>query len=135
MRFLKIQDQLSPAEISGLANLPKIYVDLGDEDGAKKAVKALLKAAEKLYAHDTDADDPNKAFKGTWPSADLWRKCVQAAAKISPVFAEEVITEIPDPEIAAAQKIAFASSLLVVSGEPLIVSDCRKTHSSFNFSN
>ncbi len=101
----------------------------------RRQFKALLKAAEKLYAHDVDADDPNKSFKRTWPSADLWRKCVQAAAKISPAFAEEIIAEIPDPEIAAAQKVAFASSLLGVSSEPVIVGDCRKTWSGFSFSN
>ncbi len=133
--ILKIQDQLTPAEIADLASLPKIYLDLGDDDGAKKAVKVLLKAAEKLYAHDIDADDPNKAFKGTWPSSDLWRKCVQAAARMSSAFAEEIISAIPDPEIAAAQKVAFASSLLGVSGEPVIVGDCRKTYSGYNFSN
>ena len=110
-------------------------MDLGDEDGAKKALKALVKAAGKIYEHDVDADDPNETFKGTWPSADLWRKCVQASAKISPALAEEIIADIPDPDIAAAEKISFASSLLGVSGEPVLVSDCRKTHSSFNFSN
>ena len=95
----------------------------------------MLKAADKLYARDTDSDDPNKAFKGTWPSADLWRKCVQVAAKISPALAEEIIGEIPDPEIAASEKVAFASSLIGQPVEnPSFVSDCRKNHSSYNVS-
>ncbi len=94
----------------------------------------MVKAAERLYAHDTDAEDPNKAFKGTWPSADLWRRCVQIAGKISPALAEEIIGEIPDPEIAAAQKVAFASGLLGSTGEPMIVGDCRKNGSSYNVS-
>jgi hypothetical protein len=131
---LKIEDQLTPQQMARLANLPQIYLDLGDEDGARKALKPLLKAAEKIYAHDTDADDPNKAFKGTWPSADLWRKCVQTAAKISPALAEEIIGEIPDPEIAASARVDFAGSLLRASGDPLIVSDCRKNQSSYNVS-
>ena len=132
----KFEDQLTPAQLKGIADVPKIYLDLGDEDGAKKSLKAMVKAAEKLYAHDTDADDPNKAFKGTWPSADLWRQCIQIAGKISPTLAEEIIAEIPDPEVAAAQKIAFANSLLGSSGqpEPMIVGDCRKTASSYNVS-
>jgi len=132
----KFEDQLTPAQLKGIADVPKIYLELGDEDGAKKSLKAMVKAAEKLYAHDTDADDPNKAFKGTWPSADLWRQCIQIAGKISPSLAEEIIGEIPDPEIAAAQKIAFANSLLGSSGqpEPMIVGDCRKTASSYNVS-
>ncbi len=132
--ILKIEDQLTPQQMAGLANLPKIYLDLGDEDGARKALKPLLKAAEKIYAHDTDADDPNRAFKGTWPSADLWRKCVQTAAKVSPSLAEEIIGEIPDPEIAASAKVDFAGSLLRAGGEPMMVSDCRKNGSSYNFS-
>jgi hypothetical protein len=132
--ILKIEDQLTPQQIAGIADLPRIYLDLGDEDGARKALKPLLKTAEKIYAHDIDADDPNKAFKGTWPSADLWLKCVQAAAKISPSLAEEVISEIPDPEIAASAKVDFASSLLRASSASAMVSDCRKTGSSYNFS-
>ncbi len=36
--LIKIQDQMTPAEVVGLANVPTIYLDLGDEDGAKKAV-------------------------------------------------------------------------------------------------
>jgi hypothetical protein len=94
----------------------------------------MLKAAEKIYAHDINADDPNKAFKGTWPAADLWRRCVQIAGNVSPSLAEEIIGQIPDSEIAAAQKIAFASSLLKAAGEPMIVGDCRKDGSSYNFS-
>jgi hypothetical protein len=130
----KSEDQWSSSQTSTMAELPKIYLDLGDEDGTKKALKTMLKAADRLYAQDTDADDPNKAFKGTWPSADLWRKCVQVAAKISPALAEEIIGEIPDPEIAASEKVAFASSLLGAGGEPIVVSDCRKNRSSYNVS-
>src|SRR5947207_1468185 len=58
----KFEDQLTPAQLQGIADVPKIYLDLGDEDGAKKSLKAMVKAAEKLYAHDADADDPNRAF-------------------------------------------------------------------------
>lgn len=133
--ILKFEDQLSPEQIKSIADAPQIYLKLGDADDAKKAVKPMLKAAEKLYAHDTDGDDPNKSFKGTWPSTDLWRKCVQVGAKISPAYAEEILAEIPDPEIAASVKVAYAASLLgQTSGVPMLVGDCRKDHSSYNFS-
>ena len=131
----KIEDQLTPEEMAGIASLPQLYFDLGYENDARSALKALLKSAEKIYASDIDADDPNKAFKGTWPSADLWRRCIQIAAKISPTLAEEIIAEIPDREVASAQKIAFASSLLGVNEGPTIVSDCRKNHSGYTSSN
>ena len=131
----KLQDQLTPQEMASLSKLAKLYLDIGDPDGARKSLKALLKAAENLYSRDTDNDDPNKAFKGTWPSADLWRKCVQAAAQISPALAEQIISEVPDTDIAGAQKVAFASSLLGISGGPVVVSDCRKNYSGFMTSN
>ncbi len=133
--ILKFEDQLSPEQIKSIADAPQIYIKLGDADDAKKALKPMLKAAEKLYAHDTDGDDPNKSFKGTWPSTDLWRKCVQVGAKISPAYVEEILAEIPDPEIAASVKVAYAASLLgQTSGVPMLVGDCRKDHSSYNFS-
>ena len=43
------------------------YVEIGDEDGADKTVKQAVQLAEKLYAKDTDNDDPNRAFKGAGP--------------------------------------------------------------------
>jgi hypothetical protein len=132
--ILRFEDQLTPQEMQGVSDVPQLYSQLGDQDAAKKALTLLLKAAEKLYAHDTDADDPNQAFKGTWPSADLWRKCIRIAAKLAPGLPEEIIAGIEDPGIAASEKVAFASSLLGAQGGPLIVSDCRKHNSSFRVS-
>jgi len=133
--IMKFEEQLSPEQAKREDELPKIYFELGYPDDAKKALKVMLKAAEKLYEHDNDADDPNKSFKGTWPSADLWRKCVQEASKISSAYAEEITGEIPDPEIAASVKVAYAASLLgQTSGLAILVSDCRKNGSSYDFS-
>ena len=134
--LLKIPSQLSGQQSPTFEGLPQLYLDLGDEEGAKRAVHGMFKAAEGLYAHDVDSDDPNKAFKGTWPSADLWRKCAEAAAKISPALAEEIIGEIPDPDIAASVKVVFAGALLgQTSGAPFLVGDCRKSESGYSFSN
>src|SRR5215469_578784 len=132
--IVKIQDQLSPAQMIGLSKVPRIYLDLGDEEGARKVLKALLKAAEKLYGEDTDAEDPNKAFKGNWPSSNLWRRCVQVAAQISPTLADDIISDIPDPEIAATEKAAYASSLLGAESEPFKISECRKKWAGFSAS-
>jgi len=71
-----------------------------------------MKLAEKVYAIDTDSDDPNLAFEGAWPSANTWRSCVEEAAKVSPAFAEELLTQIPDPEIASLQRVMYANFLL-----------------------
>jgi hypothetical protein len=131
-----IQDQLTPDEMSGTARLPELYLALGDTEGAKKAIKILQKTAAKLYERDTDSDDPNKSFKGAWPSTDLWRKSIQQAAKISPSLAEEIISELPDPEIATFEKVAYGGALVggSVMTAPILVADCRKKGSSYRVS-
>jgi hypothetical protein len=132
--IMKISDQLNPQQIQSIADLPSKYAELGENDSAQKALKPLLKAAEQIYAHDIDADDPNKGFKGTWPSTELWRKSVQIAGKISPPLAEEVLADIPDQDIAVLEKISYAAGLLGASAPPTIVGDCRKNGASYNFS-
>ncbi len=128
--IVKLEDQLSPSQAQTLDKVPQSYLDLGDEEGAKKALKGLLKIAEKLYARDNDPDDPNQAFKGTWPSTSLWRKCVQIAGKISPDVALEVIAGISDPEIETFQKVAYASSLLGAPGLPTSIAERHKNGNS-----
>jgi hypothetical protein len=133
---MAIQDQLSPQEMIAIDRLPELYLKVGDVQGATKAVDILVKAAGKIYQHDTDADDPNKAFKGAWPSTDLWRKAIQEAAKISPSLPEEIIADLQDAEIAEFETVAFASALIggVGTGDPVPVSDCRKNGASYRVS-
>ena len=134
--FAAIEDQLTLQQIGVVARLPELYLGLGDVEGAKKAVKFMVKAASKLYDHDTDADDPNKGFKGAWPSTDMWRLAIKGAAKISPMFPEEIIADLQDPEIAAYEKVEYGGALLGESGmnSPIIVSDCRKNGGNFRVS-
>jgi hypothetical protein len=134
--FSTIQDQLTPQEMAGIADLPELYVKVGDMDAAKKALDILVKAAGKIYEHDTDSDDPNKAFEGTWPSTDLWRKAIQQAARISPSLPDEIIAGLPDPEISAFEKVVFASALIGASGldDSILVADCRKNGALFRAS-
>jgi hypothetical protein len=132
--IMKFADQLNPQQIQSIADLPSKYAELGENESAQKALKPLLKAAEQIYAHDIDADDPNKGFKGTWPSTELWRKSVQIAGKISPPLAEEILRDIPDPEIAVLEKISYASSLLGAGAGPISIGDCRKNGASYNSS-
>jgi len=128
--FSGFQEQLTPKEIPDVARLPELYLRLGDVEGAKKALKILLSAAGKLYDLDLDPDDPNRSFKGAWPSTDLWRKSVQQAAKISSSLPEEIISELQDPEVAAFEKVAYGSALAGGSGvnvdAPILISECRK---------
>lgn len=129
--LVKIEGELTPEQMREVARFPELYLVLGDREGAKKALHALLKAAEKVYAQDTDAEDPNQAFKGVWPSVDMWRQCVEVAGRISPDLAEQIISDIPDPDIVALEKVAFASALLHAPGVPNLVNDCRKKGSRF----
>src|SRR5215471_16768361 len=124
--FSTIQDQLTPEEMIGIDRLPELYLKMGDVEGAKKAVDILVKAAGKIYEKDTDASDPNKAFKGAWPSTDLWRKAIQEAAKISPRLPEDIIAGVQDAEIAAFEKVALARALIGGSAidVPILMSDC-----------
>src|SRR5215471_3081929 len=124
--FSTIQDQLTPQEMSRIDRLSELYLKMGDVEGAKKAVDILLKAAGKIYEKDTDADDPNRAFKGAWPSTYLWSTAIQEAAKISPRLPEDIIAGVQDAEIAAFEKVAFARALIGGSAidVPILMSDC-----------
>ena len=103
------------AQARSLGNAAEEYLEIGDEDDAHKTVEEALQVAEKLYAKDTDNEDPNQAFKGTWSSTQLWQRCVQITARFSPSAAEAIVSNIKDPEIATFEKIYFASSLLGAS--------------------
>lgn len=105
--------------------------DIGDFDDADKAVKEALEVAEKLYAKDSDTDNPNRVFKGAWPSTNQWRRCIQTAARFSPSTAEEIITGIRDPEIASFEKVYFATALLGVPSQNLDVAVSSKTGSFY----
>ena len=120
----------------GIDRLPELYLKMGDVDAAKKAVEILVKAAGKVYEHDTDTADPNRAFKGAWPSTDLWTKAIREGAKISPMLPEEIIYGLPDAEIATFEKVVFASALVgrAMIDAPVLVADCRKHGTSFRTS-
>lgn len=95
-----------------LIEISDLYVLMDRPDDARKSLQESMKTAEKLYAQDADANDPNLAFKGVWPSTGLWWECVQSAATISPDLPEQLIGEIPDAEIATYERVAWANSLL-----------------------
>lgn len=114
----KLAEQLPPRQGRKLANAMDVYTQLGDEEGAEKALNVLLKIAQNLYAIDSNPSDPNQVFKGMWPSTVLWRRCVEFSVKLSPNLAKSIISDLSDPEIAALQRVAYASSLLGASTGP-----------------
>jgi hypothetical protein len=107
------------------------YMEIGDQESAEKAIKEGLQVAEKLYAEDNDSDNPNRAFKGAWPSTNQWRRCVQLGTKVSPTMVEAMIAGIRDSDIATFQKAYFASSLLGVTSGPASVAVITKDQGRF----
>ncbi len=111
--LLKIVERLDArSQALALHQAAGLYLRLGDKPAAEKTIAAGLKAAEKLLAADTKADNPNRALKAHWPSAAAYRMFVTLAAQISPLKASQMIAEIDDPEIQVAQTIAVGSALL-----------------------
>ena len=123
-----------------LANEAELYLLIEDVDSAKKNLEEAAKAAEKIYASDSDERDPNLAFKGTWPSAAVWRHCVRVAARFSPRLAEQLIGGIADNDIAEFERVVYGSALLGKSddfaGESddfAVVRDVRKRDGEYSF--
>jgi len=97
---------------SMLVEAAESYRRLGDEDNAEKALKRAMKIAEKFYAQDERDDDPERRFKASWRSTRLWQEIVAKAGRISQSLTEELLSEIPDSEIAVFEKVAYADALL-----------------------
>lgn len=121
-----VQDAAPSRQALFLADVPDFYLKLGDEDGARGAIRDQLKIAEKLYAIDSDVGDPNLVFKGAWPSANGWRNCIQKATKVSPAFAEEILAQIQDPDIAGLEQVMYANALLGAGKSSIAVVEWHK---------
>src|SRR5579872_505417 len=118
----KLMDSLSLwTQAEDLSSLPDLYLRMGDEENARKMLDALTAIANKLYSRDINSDDPNQAFKAFWPSTNLWRSCVRSANKLSPSPAEQIVGDIPDPEIKTFVRLVLAISLL--DSEPPLFSN------------
>lgn len=95
-----------------LQTAAKLYLELGDTDSAAKVVTEGFKVADKLLEKDLDPEDPNKALKAWWPSADAYRRFVEVQTKISQRDTVNVLKEIKDPEIRTVESIMYARALL-----------------------
>jgi hypothetical protein len=71
-----------------------------------------------------------------WLSTAIWQRTLCAADKLSPALAQDIIADIPDPEIAAVVKLQQAGVLI---GKPSGMEGavCHKNGEplSFSFSN
>lgn len=124
---LGVVDQVSPTQAARLlTRTAETYLNLGEPEHAEKALQQGMKIAKKLYESDVDSSSPNLAMKAQWPSTGLWRKLIMVGAKVSPEFGEQLMSEVPDPEILALEKVAYANSLLGGADYPFRFMEWRK---------
>ncbi len=110
---LKIAEEMEPLYAGRIvAQAAERAASYKDAATAQLAVEKGMKVAEKLYARDTDASDPNQAMKIQWPSMGLWRRLAEIEARIAPDRAEDLINAVPDPEARALQRVACANAWL-----------------------
>ena len=102
------------------------YIQFGDQDDAIATLGEALKIVEQLHDRDADLDDPNQAFKVSWPSTQYWGRCLHIAVTISPAIVQEILSGIQDPEIKALEKVMYANGLLGVSLSPMKVTQIHK---------
>jgi hypothetical protein len=88
------------------------YIAMGDTDAAESAISEGIKVAERLLEKDLNPDDPNKALKAWWPSANAYRSFVEAQTKVARVQTLALLKEIKDPDIRTIESITYARTML-----------------------
>jgi hypothetical protein len=130
----KVTDGLGDLElmqqVSTVSSAAKMYLDLDDTATAKKLIEKGIGIAEKAYKQDTNADDPNKALKAYWPSAEAYRGMLRLAAKISAPWAMELLKDISDPEMKGMGQIALAQSWLDLPAGQITIMSSNKDGNS-----
>lgn len=116
-------DRLEPQEqVNLLVDTGRLYLGIGDNDGAKTVLQRGAAVAEQMYKADTNPDDPNRAPKAYWPSTNAWTNFVRLGAKVSPDVVIKLVNDIPDEEIRPAIRTALAAAWLgAPSGTNLIM--------------
>jgi len=131
----KIIPDLAPRiQVQALSTAARIYLQIGEKDSAQAVVLEGFKAAEKMLTKDTDANDPNKALKAWWPSADAYRRFVEVQTKISMRSVAKILKEIGDPEIRNSASIMVSRSLLDLPTRRFIVVEQTKNGNSTSIS-
>ena len=102
------------------------YADMGETDDAERAISEGIKVADKLLENDLNPDDPNKALKAWWPSADAYRRFVEAQTKISRPDTLGLLKEIKDPDIRTIETITYARSILGLPVKQVRIQEKRK---------
>ena len=112
-----------PAITNLLLQAAGLYQQMGDIENAKATLKQAARSIDQAYKKDSDLGDPNKAFKGNWPSTQLWARCLHLAAKIAPELEDPIMADIPDPEIRSVLKVMIANGLLGAEHPELVMAE------------
>jgi hypothetical protein len=104
------------AQTRSMNSSAALLLQVGDPDGAKKAIEKGIAGAENMYKQDSDADDPNKAIKAYWPSTQAYAVLLRTAGRISPDWAMAFLEQMPDLEVRAAAEVSLASAWLNLPG-------------------
>jgi hypothetical protein len=121
-KLLDLCPQLQESrQVGHLRGAAELYLQMGETDDAKKVVERGFAVSEKLFKTDTNADDPNKALKAFWPSAEAYRSFTRLAGQISPEWALTNLKEISDPEMKVLAETALAQGWLDVGPGSIIM--------------
>lgn len=113
----KVIKDLAPRDqMSFISASADIYLQMGDTDKAEDVVTDGLSVAALLLENDVNGDNPNKALKAWWPSADAYRRLIEIETRISHPATAKLLESIKDPDLNTVESIMFARTLL---GAPL----------------
>jgi hypothetical protein len=107
-----VPDMLLDIQAGALQRAISTYIVLGDNDAAESAISEGIKVADKLLEKDLNPDDPNKALKAWWPSANAYRSFVDAQTKVSRQQTLALLKEIKDQDIRTIESITYARTML-----------------------
>lgn len=119
-------------QVQQLASAAELYLQMDDKENAEKLVGDGIKLADKLLENDANPDNPNKALKAWWPSADAYRRFVEIQTKISRDDTMGLIKEIKDVDIRTMEQIMVARTLMGLPMKRFIVVEKKKGTNSFS---
>ena len=132
---VKSVDGLDPADkIDHYVDAARYYIKMEENEEAQKLLEKSTSLANDAIHQDANADNPNKALKAYWPSANSWRKIVQTANQISPDLPSQLLKEVADPEIKVLTQVDLAKSVVGAPNGQIIVAIQRGNQNSIMMS-
>jgi hypothetical protein len=132
---VKSADGLDPADkVDHYVDAARYYIKLEDNEEAQKLLEKSQAFANEAIHQDANADNPNKALKAYWPSANSWRKIVQTANQISPDLPSQLLKEVSDPEIKVLTQVDLAKAVVGAPNGQIVVAIQRGNQNSIMMS-